>query len=301
MAKQKTSTNKYHHKKKKRDIMPTKRLFEAGERKVLRRNIVLSNTNAPVLPLPEMMLDICGIEETEGTVFQIPDSVLDNLKALGAFKTGQHWPYFRRPSTLVRKGSVEIGKLISWINEGEVTEGDIVKEVAAKGAVAKGEVAEGDIAEVEVAKEEAVGGEVAGGEVAEGDIVEAGAAKGEVANGGERYATRILDGIRGSGKSILLAQAMNWAIQSKWVVISIPNGMPYVPSVAQFNYKFSEGLVLLYSAGSCIRPHRIRIRSRMGSMGTKRVHRGALDANIEGQRCRPFTGPYISSFAPGAK
>lgn len=178
MAKQKTSSNKYHHKKKKRDIVSAKRLFETGERKVLQKNIVLSNTNAPVLPLPEMMLDICGKEETEGTVFQIPDSVLDSLKALGAFKTGQHWPYFQRPSTLVRKESVQIGKLILWIDAGEVAKGE------------------------------------------------------------ERCARIILDGTRGSGKSIVLAQAMNWAIQSNWVVIAIPNGMPYVPIIAQFNFKF---------------------------------------------------------------
>lgn len=233
MAKQKTSTNKYHHKKKKRDIMPLKRIFDAGERKVLRKNIVLSNTNAPVLPLPEMVLDICGMEETEGTVFQIPDSVLDRLKALGAFKTGQHWPYFQRPSTLIRKGSVDIGKLILWINGGEVAEGVAANGGEVGGEAASEEVAEGDIAEVEAAKGAAAEGEVTGGDIAEVEAV-----KGEVANGQERYAARILDGTRGSGKSILLAQAMNWAIQSKWVVISIPNGMPYIPSVAQFNFKF---------------------------------------------------------------
>lgn len=176
MAKQKTTTNKYHHKKKNKDIS-AKQLFEIGERKRIRKNIVLSNTSAPVVPLPEMMLDICGREETEGTVFQIPDSVLDSLKALGAFKTGQHWPYFQRPSTLVRKESVEIGKLISWINGEGIAEGE------------------------------------------------------------ERYARRILDGTRGSGRSIVLAQAMNWAIQSNWVVIAIPDGMPYVPSIAQSNFR----------------------------------------------------------------
>lgn len=220
MAKQKTTTNKYHHKKKKKDI-PTKQLFEIGERKRIRKNIVLSNTSAPAVPLPEMMLDICGREETEGTVFQIPDSVLDSLKALGAFKTGQHWPYFQRPSTLVRKGSVEIGKLISWINEEGIAEGE------------------------------------------------------------GRYARRILDGTRGSGRSIVLAQAMNWAIQSNWVVIAIPDGMPYVPSIAQSNFRFTEDLVLLYSAGARNRPHRIRIRSSMESVGAEGVYRCALGANIE--------------------
>lgn len=121
-----------------------------------------------------MSLDICAEEDTAGAVFEIPDTVLDQLRALEAFKLGQHWKYFSKPSTLVRKESVEVGKLIALIN-GDVKEG------------------------------------------------EAGVKEGE---GG--HASVILDGSRGSGKSIMLVQAMTWALQSGWVVISIPNGMAFV-------------------------------------------------------------------------
>lgn len=92
----------------------------------------------------------------------------------------------------MRKGGVEIGKLISWVNG-----------------------------------------------INEGEVVEKEEAKGE-----ERYARRILDGTKGSGRSILLAQAMNWAVQSGWVVISIPNGMPYVSSVVRFNFKFIKSIII---------------------------------------------------------
>lgn len=144
--------------------MASKPAYAIGQRKVLRKNIVLSNTNAPAVLLPEMSSEICGDENTIGGVFEIPGGVLDQLLALQTFKLGQHWRYFQKPSALVRKEGVEIGKLISWVNES--------------------------------GKE-----------------------------GEERCARRIIDGIGGSGKSIVLAQAITWALQSKWVVISIPNGM----------------------------------------------------------------------------
>lgn len=35
----------------------------------------------------------------------------------------------------------------------------------------------------------------------------------------------ILDGYKGSGKSVMLLQLMTWALQKGWIVINIPNGM----------------------------------------------------------------------------
>jgi len=40
----------------------------------------------------------------------------------------------------------------------------------------------------------------------------------------------VLAGPKGSGKSVLLLQAMSWALQWEWVVISIPNGTRRTPS-----------------------------------------------------------------------
>ena len=49
------------------------------------------------------------------------------------------------------------------------------------------------------------------------------AAEGNV--GGE-FQRAVLCGPKGSGKSVLLLQAMTWALQRGWLVINIPNGIP---------------------------------------------------------------------------
>lgn len=161
-AKQRASSNKFQHKRKKKDIPERKRQYLDGQRKIIKNTIVLSNTNAPAITLPEMAKELAGNPETENTVFEIPGSVVDKLRHIEAFKTGQHWPYFQKPGTLVRKESTEIGAMINAVNEARL-------------------------------------------------------------NKTELHERRILDGVKGSGRSILLAQAMAWAFQSDWAVISIPN------------------------------------------------------------------------------
>ena len=42
----------------------------------------------------------------------LPGALIDQLRALDAFKVTQNWGAFRRPATLIRKQNVEIGKLI---------------------------------------------------------------------------------------------------------------------------------------------------------------------------------------------
>lgn len=213
--KQKSSSNKFHHKKKKRDIVVTKRYFQEGERKQLRRTIVLTNSNAPAVVLPDLSLDMAGDKNAAGAVFEIPDIIVDKLRVLEAFKVGQHWPYFRKPSTLVRRESVEIGKLVTWINENR-------KEP----------------------------------------------------NGEQRYARCILDGTKGSGRSILLAQAMAWALQSDWVVISIPNGTHLVrynnqPLLTPYTCLY---YITYNRSGPSDRPYRIRVGSHLEPVGAKGVH-----------------------------
>ncbi len=84
-----------------------------GERKAIRKRIVLSNTNA--LEVPDMqelsaatMLDM----RLRGQVVAIPGAVVDQLRAVEAFKVTQGWSMFRRPGVLMRRESVEMGKLI---------------------------------------------------------------------------------------------------------------------------------------------------------------------------------------------
>jgi len=84
-----------------------------GERKALRKRIVLSNTNALEVQgmqelSPETMLDM----RLRGQVVGIPGPVVDQLRAVDAFKATQGWGMFRRPGMLMRRESVEMGKTI---------------------------------------------------------------------------------------------------------------------------------------------------------------------------------------------
>lgn len=130
-----------------------------GERKALRKRVVLSNTNA---------LDVKGLEDFEerfmtdvgsvGKVVGIPGSLVDRLRIVQAFKPSQGWSLFRRPAMLIREETVEYGKLM--------------QELAAS----------------------------------------------------KKSVRRVLVGERGSGKSVMLLQAMAMAMIKSWVVISIPDG-----------------------------------------------------------------------------
>ncbi|TID27604.1 Ribosomal protein S23/S29 mitochondrial [Venturia nashicola] len=84
-----------------------------GERKALRKRIVLSNTNALEVPgLQEMGTGTLPSEASIGAVMVLPGDVVDSLRAVEAFKSGQGWSFFRRPACLVRKENVELSKII---------------------------------------------------------------------------------------------------------------------------------------------------------------------------------------------
>lgn len=160
LTKQKTQSNKVRIKKK--VVAPAKPAYGEGERKMLRRRIVLSNPNAKPVELPEMTGDLAGNLDTAGSVFALTDTVLGKLQALEVFETKQHWPFFHRPSTLIRTETVLIGVLLNNV--------------------------------------------------------------GNTLGGNQLHLRCILDGYYGSGRSILLLQAIAWALQKNWVVIPIPNG-----------------------------------------------------------------------------
>ena len=143
--------------------------YEPGQRKELRKRIVLSNTNAIQVVLPTMTADLIGNKDAAGAMFALPsgeeDTTIDRLRALEAFQTKQHWPFFHRPCTLFRRETVEVGRLFERVMQREGT--------------------------------------------------------GE--NGGVNERA-ILHGYHGCGRTILLLQAMTWALQKDWIVIAIPNG-----------------------------------------------------------------------------
>ncbi|OJD32454.1 mitochondrial ribosomal protein [Diplodia corticola] len=88
-----------------------------GERKALRKRIVLSNTNAlEVRGLPDLQAEDVGDAAIQGKVVGIPmDPVVDQLRAVDAFKPNQSWGLFRRPAMLARRETVELGRLISAV------------------------------------------------------------------------------------------------------------------------------------------------------------------------------------------
>ncbi|QDS72906.1 hypothetical protein FKW77_007814 [Venturia effusa] len=92
-----------------------------GERRALRNRIVLSNTNALEVPgLQELGIGALASETSIGAVMALPGNLLDNLRAVEAFKPGQGWSFFRRPACLVRKENVELCQIIES-NEGKTT------------------------------------------------------------------------------------------------------------------------------------------------------------------------------------
>lgn len=94
----------------------------SGERKALRKKIVLSNTNALEVQgledfSAENVRDGSKLRSLEGGVVGFSDDTVEALRALEAFKPGQGWGLFRRPAALVRKETVELGEALQGVVE----------------------------------------------------------------------------------------------------------------------------------------------------------------------------------------
>ena len=107
--------------KKKKKPQPVDRSKKPGigERRALRKRIVLSNNNALEVEglnniTAESMLD----ESLRGQVVGIPEPVVDQLRAVEAFKVTQGWPLFRRPAMLMRKDALDMAAEIERISLG---------------------------------------------------------------------------------------------------------------------------------------------------------------------------------------
>lgn len=91
-----------------------------GERKALRKRIVLSNNNALEVPsLKDLNKGNVLSAQNEGHVMGLPENVVDALRAVEAFKTTQGWSLFRRPAVLMRKEAVQLARLFEEV-EGSV-------------------------------------------------------------------------------------------------------------------------------------------------------------------------------------
>ncbi|KAF2196236.1 hypothetical protein GQ43DRAFT_485120 [Delitschia confertaspora ATCC 74209] len=101
-----------------------------GERKALRKRIVLSNTNALEVPtLQDLTKDNVLDKAVEGKVMGIPGEVVDALRAVEAFKTSQGWSLFRRPAALMRKETVQIAELVKQVEAGEAKAKQTIRKV----------------------------------------------------------------------------------------------------------------------------------------------------------------------------
>ena len=115
--------------KKKGRPEKTARPPEPGERKALRKRIVLSNTNA--LTVRDVQPLSMAMEEMQAAEVQaIPAACIDQLRAVEAFKPKQGWSLFQTPAVLVRRQVQDLGVEMDVIRgEVEVLDG---KEVSKK-------------------------------------------------------------------------------------------------------------------------------------------------------------------------
>jgi small subunit ribosomal protein S29 len=89
-----------------------------GERKALRKRIVLSNNNAlEVSSLKDLDKNNVFNEKNEGKVMGLPVDTVDALRAVDAFKPRQGWSLFRRPAVLMRKEAIQLAKLFKEVED----------------------------------------------------------------------------------------------------------------------------------------------------------------------------------------
>ncbi|KAI9814793.1 MAG: 37S ribosomal protein S23 mitochondrial [Pycnora praestabilis] len=102
---------------KKKVVVKSGRPPAPGERKALRKRIVLSNTNAlEVKGMEDLDKETMVDHNSRCQTLGLPGPVVDQLRAVEAFKTTQGWGMFRRPGMLMRNESIEIGKILQSID-----------------------------------------------------------------------------------------------------------------------------------------------------------------------------------------
>lgn len=95
-----------------------------GQRRMERKRIVLSNTNAlEVRDLDKLTVGNMADVAKVGQVLALDGPLLDQLREAKAFKTTQNWNLFRAPSTLQRKESVEVAADIQNVTQSANTGG----------------------------------------------------------------------------------------------------------------------------------------------------------------------------------
>ena len=79
---------------------------------------MLSNTNAfEVAGMPDLSADSIVEPKLCGSVIGISAPVVDQLRAVEAFKPTQNWAFFRRPGILYREATLELGMLFEELDQ----------------------------------------------------------------------------------------------------------------------------------------------------------------------------------------
>ncbi|KAL8694176.1 MAG: hypothetical protein Q9218_001119 [Villophora microphyllina] len=147
-------------KKDKRGLGERGRRPAPGERRAFRKRIVLSNVNALEVPgMQEISAENMYDGRLRGHVLGLPGPVVDQLRAVEAFKPTQGWGMFSRPGFLMRWETLEMGKMVESMSS----------------------------------------------------------------DGSRRAVRTILIGEKGSGKSMILLQAMTMAFLKGWTVVNLPD------------------------------------------------------------------------------
>ena len=173
------------------------------------------------------------------------------------FQLKQGWDMFYRPVTMVRAESVVVGRALAAVN-GEEAAGVVGGE---------GGVAGVRTLQVRERPEQPVE------EVVVGDRKKAKKKKPvgiyEALQWESRAGSLIIDGKRGAGKSIVLLQAMAWAHQRQWLVITVPNGTPQ-PSPTPPSHAHIT-ILTPPSPGPSYRPHGVRTRPQHQPLATETI------------------------------
>lgn len=114
----KRGVSKNFKRKKEKRVVEKSKKPAVGERKALRKRIVLSNTNALDVPgIQNISMDLIVGEKSEGQIVSLPGSIVDRLREVDAFKVSQGWKFYRRPCMLVRSETVEYGRLLEEMSK----------------------------------------------------------------------------------------------------------------------------------------------------------------------------------------
>lgn len=112
----------FQMKRKKRSLEPKSKRPQPGERKASRKRVVLSNVNALKIEgmediTAESIADMHQQQGLRSKVLGLTGPIIDQLRAVNAFKPTQAWGLFRRPGMLIREETIYYGKLFEDLSQ----------------------------------------------------------------------------------------------------------------------------------------------------------------------------------------